>query len=245
MYGEGKRSGTWLLHLGTVSTRTCRKSGAHLYLYEFVLRSVHNVRIERLWRDLTAGVGYKWKLFFQDLECNGDLNPDVEGHMWLLHHLFLDAINTDLLEWAESWNSHVMTVPNQRQRSPKDMFFFGMLENGFRGFESELEEVEEEVDDLTAYGVDWEAIDDPHILQHHRQYNGADQSGNNPFVTHEPLNLSNVNVPEAGCPLTQEQVVFLDHQLNSSPFIRSRSMEARREVWILALQICMAIFSHH
>lgn len=213
-------------------------------------RSVHNVRIERLWRDLTAGVGYKWKHFFQDLEHllndHDRLDPDVEGHLWLLHHLFLSTINTDLLEWAEAWNSHVMTVPNQHQRSPKDMFFFGMLENGFQGFES-AEDNEDTVEDPATYGVDWEVIDDPRILQHHYEHNtadAADQSSNNPFITYEPNNLSNVEVPEAGCPLTQEQVAFLDHQLNSSPLTRSRSMEARREVWIMALQLCRAMFSH-
>ena len=206
---------------------------------------MHNVRIERLWRDLTTGVGYKWKQIFQDLEHRHGLNPDVEGHLWLLHHLFLDAINTDVSEWAESWNSHVMTVRDQRQRSPRDMLFFGMLENGFRGFEAVSEESEEGIDDPAAYGVDWEAIDDPRILQHHNQHNAADQSGYNPFVLHEPRNLSNVEVPEAGSPLTLEQVEFLNQRLNALLFATSRSMEARREVWIVALQTCTAMFSHN
>jgi hypothetical protein len=54
--------------------------------------------------------------FFRDLEHHNDLDPDMGDHLWLLHHLFLDAINTDVSEWAESWNSHtgIMTIPNER-----------------------------------------------------------------------------------------------------------------------------------
>ncbi|KAG2045915.1 hypothetical protein BDR06DRAFT_1015191 [Suillus hirtellus] len=58
-------------------------------------RSVHNVRIERLWCDLTSGFGLEG--LFQCLEAHKGLDPDLESHMWLLHHLFLDAIDEDAL----------------------------------------------------------------------------------------------------------------------------------------------------
>ena len=34
-------------------------------------------------------------------------------HIWLLHYLFLDAINEDALEWVDAWNSHVMQIKGE------------------------------------------------------------------------------------------------------------------------------------
>lgn len=89
----------------------------------FWVRSVHNICIEHLWRDLTNSFGVKWKLFFQNLELHEGLDCDSNAHIWLLHHLFLDAINQNALEWAEAWNNHTITIHGERQRSPCDMFF--------------------------------------------------------------------------------------------------------------------------
>ena len=58
-------------------------------------RSVHNIRIERLWQDVTRGFGRKWKEFFQQLEVEWGLDPNNDAHIWLLHYLFLEAINED------------------------------------------------------------------------------------------------------------------------------------------------------
>lgn len=104
---------------------------------------------------MTAGFGSKWKQFFQDLELHDGLMPDIEAHVWLLHHLFLPSINEDALEWAESWNQHTMTIRGERQRSPLDMFYFGMIEHGVRGFSECQEPVDEQIDDPTSYGIDW------------------------------------------------------------------------------------------
>ena len=62
--------------------------------------SVHNTRIERLWYDVTNGFGRKWKIFFMDLEAHHGLNPTIPEHIWLLHYLFLPAIQQDAQDWA-------------------------------------------------------------------------------------------------------------------------------------------------
>ncbi|KAF5379472.1 hypothetical protein D9615_006551 [Tricholomella constricta] len=121
-------------------------------------RSVHNIRIERLWRDLTLGFSGKWWNFFQSLEVHDRLNADSASHIWLLHHLFLEAINEDAIQWAEAWNHHVLSQRGQRQRSPRDMFFFGMMEHGMRGLPGEV--LEPEVEDVAEFGIDWEMYDD-------------------------------------------------------------------------------------
>jgi len=99
-------------------------------------RSVHNVQIEKLWRDLTCGFSSKWKIFFQDLKLHAGLIPDYDSHIWLLHYLFLPAINHNTVEWANTWNSHSISIHHEHQRSSKDMFFFGMIQQGSRGLDS-------------------------------------------------------------------------------------------------------------
>jgi hypothetical protein len=75
-----------------------------------LFRSVHNSRIERLWYDWTQGVGRKWKGFFINLETTEGCNHNNPTHIWLLHHLFLPAINEDANEWVEAWNAHVIQL---------------------------------------------------------------------------------------------------------------------------------------
>lgn len=73
-------------------------------------RSVHNIRIERLWYDVTQGIGSKWKSFFVQLEMEYELKVDNNNHIWLLHNLFLDGFNSELQEWGKAWNSHKLRV---------------------------------------------------------------------------------------------------------------------------------------
>ncbi|TFK81744.1 hypothetical protein K466DRAFT_501617 [Polyporus arcularius HHB13444] len=200
-------------------------------------RSVHNIRIERLWVDLTAGVGAKWKAFLQDLEVSADLDPNIDAHIWLLHHLFLGAINEDTLEWAEAWNHHKISIDGERQRSPRDMFFFGTMQNGQRGLDVNSEPVE----DPQTFGIDWEAIEDTTIHAHHEQTNVSDTLGSNPFYTQPPTSLSEVCVPDVEAPLLPEQLDALDSFLYTLPAFHSRSMQARRAIWTAALSFCRAL----
>ncbi|KAJ7135331.1 hypothetical protein C8R46DRAFT_922979 [Mycena filopes] len=45
------------------------------------LRSVHNIRIERLWVDYTEGIANKWVDFFYELELYYELSPDNPAHI--------------------------------------------------------------------------------------------------------------------------------------------------------------------
>ncbi|KZT31607.1 hypothetical protein SISSUDRAFT_959538, partial [Sistotremastrum suecicum HHB10207 ss-3] len=96
-------------------------------------RSVHNVRIERLWVDVTAQLGAKWADFFTTLEMHYGLNINNANHMWLLHQLFLPVINLELQFFAESWNEHKIDSKTGPRRSPWDMWGFDMLIHGVRG----------------------------------------------------------------------------------------------------------------
>ncbi|TCD60521.1 hypothetical protein EIP91_009938 [Steccherinum ochraceum] len=141
-------------------------------------RSVHNTRIERLWYDVTAKFGRKWKEFFRDLEANHGLNPTIPAHIWLLHHLFLLSIQQDADDFVLAWNSHKIQMRGERTQSPKEMFFFSLLQDGSRGIH--LANAPVPIDEPLApgeveeYGVDWEAIDDANIMAHHREHNPQD-----------------------------------------------------------------------
>jgi hypothetical protein len=95
------------------------------------------------------------------------LRPDLDAHIWLVHHLFLCTINQDAQDWACTWNEHNIRFDAERTRSLRDMFFFGMIENGVRGFNSALEVLDDdEIDDLDAYGVDWDDLNNPDLIAH-------------------------------------------------------------------------------
>lgn len=96
-------------------------------------RSVHNIRIERLWVDVTRGFGRKWKDLFRLLETTYGLNVDNERHLWLLHYLFLNRINDDIEAWIGSWNHHTLSSRTQTYQTPSVMYQQGMIQHGFRG----------------------------------------------------------------------------------------------------------------
>ncbi|KAJ7042279.1 hypothetical protein C8F04DRAFT_1208163 [Mycena alexandri] len=193
-------------------------------------RSVHNTRIERLWYDITHGFGQKWKNFFHDLELNHGLNPRRPGNIWLLHHLFLQSINQDALEWAEAWNSHKLQIKGERKRSPRDMFVFSMVQDGPRGISHMVQPVDEPVDDPTSYG-------ERHLMHHPLQENPQDWENKNPFHAH-PTQLSEVPCEPPNFPFTPEQVALLDETLRERVDLTSRSMLIRRLVWQEAFNIC-------
>lgn len=202
-------------------------------------RSVHNIRIERLWRDLTLGFAGKWKTFFQSLEQYDGLNVNSDAHIWLLHFLFLDAINRDALQWANAWNEHVITIRGERQRSPKDMFVFGMIQQGVRGMQ--MNEEDDNIDH-DSYGIDWEDYENPLYRDHHFTYNTADRDTDNPFQTHPPLHMSHIEVEEPTSPFDIATMNIFATHIHNLPFYHAQDMDSRRLLWISALQICNEIF---
>lgn len=211
--------------------------------------SVHNIRIERLWFDFTQGVGAKWKLFFQELEYQADLNIDLPSHIWLLHYLFLDKLNHDIMDWANSWNNHRMSIPGEGTRTPTDMRWFSMLEDGARGFSplqpASFEPLNEAIDEdeIAEYGVDWDAYQDARIQEHHATANPLDPFAHNPFITHRPDNLNMVHIDESRCPFSPEELVLFTYNYDLLPLeIRSsRIMESHRLLWTYALNICKQV----
>ncbi|KAJ6556743.1 hypothetical protein DFH09DRAFT_923366 [Mycena vulgaris] len=200
-------------------------SGRGSYIYG---KSVHNTRIERLWLDWTQGVGLKWYDFLMSLEHNYGLDHENPAHIWLVHYLILDAINADREDWVNSWNSHVIQIKRGTNRSPVDMFVFGLLEQGPRGLQADNDILAAE---LPSFGVDFEAQADSHIMDHLRANNPEEADHDNPFLTDcTPQNRPHVVCDAPDAPLSAAQIALLDERLC-----------ARKLIWQEALAICAEI----
>ncbi|TFK87728.1 hypothetical protein K466DRAFT_469880, partial [Polyporus arcularius HHB13444] len=201
-------------------------------------RSVHNTRIERLWFDVTIGFGGKWKTFFLELEHHDGLDADNAAHIWLIHHLFLHAINQDAQEWSAIWNAHTLHIRGERASTPHELFLFGVAEHGARGLSHVVQPpLEEPIDDIVNYGVDWDVLQDPVLMRHHRENNR--EAANADAVNLDiPTRLSDVTCDPPRCPISVEAVTILNQHLSYHFDLSSRDMVLRRQLWRSALAIC-------
>ena len=87
-------------------------------------RSVHNQRIERLWRDVYTGVLSLYHELFTHMESMQVLDPTNEIHMYCLHYVFLPRINRALAEWVNAWNCHGLR--SERGFSPMQLWTLGL-----------------------------------------------------------------------------------------------------------------------
>ena len=88
--------------------------------------SVHNQRIERLWRDMHRCVTSIYYRLFYYLEHTEVLNPIDNTHIFSLHYVFIPRINRALQEFLGSWNHH--GVRTEHGRSPNQLFTAGSLQ---------------------------------------------------------------------------------------------------------------------
>jgi hypothetical protein len=199
-----------------------------------VERSVHNIRIERLWVDMTAGIGSKWYNFFQLLEVHDGLNVENDTHIWLLHHLFLSRLNQDLDAWIGAWNNHTLARRGQPHSTPTQLYFHGQVENGVRSvFPEPLGNADE---DYAAYGIDWADIDNNRIRDHHHLHNPDDGDRRDPVAGNIPEHMSHVDVPDTRCPFDETQIAHLNTFLSNLPVFNNNDMGSYRSIWIEALR---------
>ena len=69
-------------------------------------KSVHNQRVERLWRDVYQGVLGFYHGLFEHLEVVGALDPNDEIHLFCLHFIYIPRLNRRLHLWREAWVKH-------------------------------------------------------------------------------------------------------------------------------------------
>jgi hypothetical protein len=150
--------------------------------------------------------------------------------MWLLHTLFLPALNRDINEWVAAWNNHPMQLPagERNGQSPREQFFFGMVTNGPRGFDAL-----EEVDNLEAYGIDWQAANDVGVQRH--------LFDNNPYPDTTPSQLSSVIVEPPTINVGEHLIAEFMTRLRLVVDLDSPDMDVRRFAWIQGLLLAEAM----
>lgn len=87
-------------------------------------RSVHNQRIERLWRDVFTGIISLYRDLFFHMESIGILDPTNELHLFCLHFIYHPRINDALERWSKAWNLHALS--SEHGNSPTRLWTAGL-----------------------------------------------------------------------------------------------------------------------
>jgi transposase InsO family protein len=89
-------------------------------------KSVHNQRIERLWKDVFIGVlSFFYNLFYH-FEDEGILDPSNNLHLSALHYVYLPIIREKLEKWRQAWNTHRIRTVNS---TPIRLWVSGQMTN--------------------------------------------------------------------------------------------------------------------
>ena len=126
---------------GLPSRVGCDKGGENVLVSEYMLnhplrgpgcrscitgRSVHNQRIERLWRDVYAGCVSLYYELFNMLEEDELLQLTSEKDMCALHYVFIPCLNMQLDVFCTSYVHHRMRTA--RNFSPFQLWTRGLIE---------------------------------------------------------------------------------------------------------------------
>ena len=87
--------------------------------------SVHNQRIERLWRDTYRCVLSTFHQIFYTLEDHQILDPTSELDLFCLHLVYQPKINSALKSFAAGWNNHGITTENNK--TPTQLYACGVI----------------------------------------------------------------------------------------------------------------------
>ena len=90
-------------------------------------KSVHNQRIERLWRDVFNQCTILFYHLFHHMEDIGILDVDNSVHLFCLQYVYLDRINANLQRFLQAWNNHPLS--SEGNLSPNQLWTIGLLRN--------------------------------------------------------------------------------------------------------------------
>ncbi|KAJ7065632.1 hypothetical protein C8F01DRAFT_1209012 [Mycena amicta] len=203
--------------------------------------SVHNIRIERLWVDVTAQVTDAWYQVFQLLELRYGFDINNVNHIWLLQFLFLATINSQLAFFAQTWNQHRIQIRRGPNRSPTDMFVFDMFVNGVRGDQLPAEEEGLSEEELEAYGIDWQAFRDENVLRSQRENNPNTENASS-WIGRQgpPADLSEVIVEPPANTLTAGETAALYQHFQ--PLIGLAGDDDVISLWLQALAYVRVLY---
>lgn len=147
-------------------------------------KSVHNVRVERLHRDVYEGVLSHYVKLFTDMEDEGLLDPTNEEHLFGLHFVYIPRLQKALNEFVFQWNSH--PVSTESNLSPEQLFITGCFANP-------------SVDDTLPDDIDMFG-------------SGADSDDDAPLEIND--NDYQTSVPISAVQISEEMLTFLEEQVD-------------------------------
>ncbi|XP_053184286.1 uncharacterized protein LOC128367698 [Scomber japonicus] len=110
-------------------------------------KSVHNQRIERLWRDVWLAVTSTYYDVLHSLEEEGLLDISNTLHIFLVHYVFLPRLHCDLHTFTDGWNHHPLRT--EGNMTPQQLWQLGLLQNST--------DEADNVEDLQELDIDWES----------------------------------------------------------------------------------------
>lgn len=90
-------------------------------------KSIHNQRIERLWRDVFSDCLSLYYHLFYFLESESILDCENALHIQALNYVYTPRINQSLLRFQCAWNHHPLRTANNM--SPIQLWTSGMLQH--------------------------------------------------------------------------------------------------------------------
>lgn len=114
--------------------------------------SVHNQRIERLWRDVGDTFVLYYKRLFHFMEDQFLLDPLDEVHLYALHFIYLPRINRSINEFTLEWNNHPMRTENCT--TPFQIWIAGFYQHAYSSQQAVRMVLDQEVIDPANYGID-------------------------------------------------------------------------------------------
>ena len=90
--------------------------------------SVHNERIEHLWRDVFRCVLSLFHATLMQMERENILSCLNEVDIFCLHHIYLPRINCVLRDFTDSWNKH--PISTEQNLTPNQLYVQGFLQQG-------------------------------------------------------------------------------------------------------------------
>ena len=87
--------------------------------------SVHNQRIEHLWRDVHQSVTLLYYRLFYYFEQHDLLDPLCEPNLYAPHYVLVPRINRSFEQFLNAWNHH--QIRTAHQKSSHQLFTAGLL----------------------------------------------------------------------------------------------------------------------
>ena len=152
-------------------------------------KSIHNIRIERLWRDVFSKVMNKYYLLFTTMEKNHMLDIENPIHMSILHHVYGRRIQKYLTFWQNAHNNH--PVRTEKNKTPRQLW---------------------NTASLMCQNTNYTAM---HNLfrRNASEYNHVISRFDDEFTLEEPDDIEHV-LPRFPLPVTNAQLVALNNSFN-------------------------------